>query len=205
MGVHGSPAYSIGESVFFRKNSAIAKFSGWNCRFLLQLKICSILYDFISERVSEGEKEGRGNEGWRGWPRRQQQVMDGVNAWIESQTVMHSYQLAVKREIDSQPERHGEREEEGWQEDRELVPDSSRPRCVHTQLFGWRWTLLSKADWLFFFCIHRQPPWTFCPSDPPNSGERFSSRLQSQQPHAAFIDMFLSCSCRWVTAVKPLD
>lgn len=158
-----------------------------------------------------GEKERRRNEGWRGWPRRrQQQVMDGVNAWIESQTVMHSYQLAVKREIDSRPERHGEREEEGWQEDREPVPDSSRPRCVHTQLFGWRWTVLSKAGLFFFFFLvafigshHGLIPQIN------QTQKEFISRLQFHQPQAVvfftFIHVFSSRSLRWVTAEKPLD
>lgn len=172
-------AYSVGELFFFWGELGRSEVQ----RLELQLFITDrdlrhiprFFFSFRKSQWGRGGKERRASEGWRGWPRRQQ-VMDGVNAWIESQTVMHSYQLAGKREIDSRPERHGEREEEGWQEDRGLVPDSSRPRCVHTQLFGWRWTVLSKAGLsLFFFCVRRQPLWTLSPSDPPNSGESGSA------------------------------
>lgn len=47
---------------------------------------------------SFGAKAGKRRNGNDGGVTRQQQVIDGANAWIEIQTVVHSYQLAVKKE-----------------------------------------------------------------------------------------------------------
>lgn len=64
-GVHLSPAYSAGESVF-RRTLESRCFSGCNCRYLSQIKIHGMFHVFISERGREEEEKRRGNGGWRG-------------------------------------------------------------------------------------------------------------------------------------------
>lgn len=93
-----------------------------------------VVLSVLARRRGGGKKkrEGRKEE----WQRRQQ-VIDGVNAWIEIQTVMHSYQLAVKKR-DWLPAgaREREKEREGWQKDGEVVPDSSRSHSVYRESFS---------------------------------------------------------------------
>lgn len=98
-GIHVSPAYWLGESVF-RRTRESRSLSGSDDGADKELPHIPHFSFRREARRQEGER--RGNGGWRGRPRRRRrrrrrQVMDRVNAWIESQTVMHSYQLAVKK------------------------------------------------------------------------------------------------------------
>lgn len=124
---------------------------------MAQIKRQGILFVFI--------QRGKGN--WRmDEGQRQQQVIDGVNTWMEMQTVLHSYQLAVKKE-DWLSAKARERERgvgggEGWQKDREAVPDSSRSPSVQREYFRWRWTLSLHQDCVICIYLFQRETETGC-------------------------------------------